>query len=86
MIPYVAQKGDNYNKIAKREGLDVDDLKAANPNTDKVKPGVMIQLPKAQKDTVLVAISEGPEEELKSNDSERIKESIRDLEDDLWNY
>lgn len=74
MIPYVAQKGDNYNKIAKREGLDINDLKAANPNTDKIKPGVMIQLPKAQKDTVLVAISEGSEQELKSNDSERIKE------------
>lgn len=74
MVPYVAQKGDNYKKIAKREGVDVDDLKAANPNTDKVKPGVMIQLPKEQKDSVLVAISEGSELELKNNDSERIKE------------
>lgn len=74
MVPYVAQKGDNYKKIAKREGLNVDDLKAANPNTEKVKPGVMIQLPKEQKDSVLIAVSEGTEQELKSNDSKRVKE------------
>lgn len=74
MIPYVAQKGDNYKKIAKREGLDVDDLKAANPNTDKVKEGITIQLPKEYKDSVRVAISEGTEQELSNNNSERIKE------------
>lgn len=74
MEPYVIQKGDNYKKIAKNEGINVDDLKAANPNIDKIKEGLTIQLPKEKNDTVRISIREGSEQELADNNSERIKE------------
>ena len=74
MEPYVVQKGDNYKKIAKAQGVDVEDLVAANPNTSKVKPGETIQIPVEKLDSVKVVVSEGTEHELRDNGSEKIKE------------
>ncbi len=74
MNTYIANKGDNYKKIAKKTGVDIDDLKAANPNTNKVKEGSIIQIPVLKEDSVLTFVDEGSEEELNTNDSNRIKE------------
>ncbi|MBE6309764.1 MAG: LysM peptidoglycan-binding domain-containing protein [Bacteroidales bacterium] len=74
MESYVAEDGDNMKKIAKRTGVDVDDLEDANPNIGKVKSGMTIQIPVEKTDSVEVVVSEGKEYELDSNDSERIKE------------
>lgn len=82
MVPYVAKKGDNYKKIAKDNDIDIDDLKAANPNTNKVKAGKTIQIPVTTKDSVLMVVNEGTENELRYNSSARIKEiydSIHDI-------
>lgn len=74
MDTYVARKGDNYKKIAKNTGIDIDDLKAANPNVEKVKEGTVVQIPVVKEDSVLMLVNEGTEEELNHNDSNRIKE------------
>ena len=74
MVPYVAKQGDDYKKIAKKNDVDIDDLKAANPNTDKVKKGKTIQIPITRKDSVLIPIKEGSDIELSNNNSERIQE------------
>lgn len=74
MDSYVARKGDNYKKIAKKTGVDIDDLKAANPNTDKIKEGTIVQIPIVKEDSVLMMINEGTEGELNHNESNRIKE------------
>ena len=52
--PYVAQDGDNFKKIAKNNNVNIDDLKASNPNIDKVKPGKTIQIPVISSDTDVV--------------------------------
>ena len=74
MESYIAETGDNLKKIAKRTGVDIDDLEDANPNVGKVKTGMTIQIPVAKTDSVDVVVSEGNEYELQHNDSERIKE------------
>ena len=74
MESYIAETGDNMKKIAKRTGVDIDDLEDANPNVGKVKTGMTIQIPVAKTDSVDVVVSEGNEYELQHNDSERIKE------------
>lgn len=74
MKSYIAETGDNLKKIAKRTGVDIDDLEDANPNVGKVKTGMTIQIPVAKTDSVDVVVSEGNEYELQHNDSERIKE------------
>ena len=74
MEPYIAEKGDNMKKIAKRTGVDVDDLEDANPNINKVQTGMTIQIPVERLDSVNIVISEGSEKELQFNESERIKE------------
>ena len=74
MESYIAETGDNMKKIAKRTGVDIEDLEDANPNVGKVKTGMTIQIPVAKTDSVDVVVSEGNEYELQHNDSERIKE------------
>lgn len=74
MESYIAETGDNMKKIAKRTGVDIEDLEDANPNVGKVKTGMTIQIPIAKTDSVDVVVSEGNEYELQHNDSERIKE------------
>ena len=74
MESYVAERGDNMKKIARRTGVDVDDLEDANPNIGKVKSGMTIQIPVERTDSIEVVVSEGSEMELRYNDSDRIKE------------
>ncbi len=72
--PYIAEKGDNLKKIAKKTSVDIDDLESANPNISKVKPGMTIQIPVDTTQSVEVTLSEGHEHELMSNNSFRIQE------------
>ena len=81
---YVVQDGDSYKKIAKENNVDVDDLKASNPNIDKIKPGKTIQIPIITTDSVTIAIIEESESELNENSMSRITEiydSIHNVKD-----
>ena len=85
MVPYIVQKGDDLKKIAKKNDVDESDLKAANPNAKKVVEGLTIQLPVQRTDVVEVPINEGNADELRNNNSLRIKEiydSIHELNTD----
>ncbi len=85
MIPYVAQKGDNFKSIAEANDIAEEDLIAANPNMSKVKKGKTVQLPLEKKDSILILPHEGTTTELQDNESERIKEiydSVHDINSD----
>lgn len=85
IVPYVAQKGDDFKSIAEANDITEADLIAANPNLSKVKQGKTVQLPVEKKDSVLVLPHEGSSSELQSNTSERIKEiydSVHNISND----
>ena len=79
MESYVAEKNDDYKKIAQRTGVDIKDLKAANPNTNKIKEGLTIQIPVVKEDSITVSVNEGSENDLSDNGSERIQEIFNSI-------
>lgn len=74
MTPYVAKSGDSFKSISKKTGIDVDELKAANPNISKVKAGQTVQIPILVHDSIMVAVNDDNESELKENHFDRVKE------------
>ena len=59
--PYEIKSGDTFSSIAANNNISTDELKSANPNTDKLKKGKFIYIPVKKTETILVAPNQDSE-------------------------
>lgn len=82
---YKVERGDTYFSLARRFGVSVDDLRAANPEMKKLKRGKIIYIPIKKTETVQISPSDLLKDDIKSGESHVIQEiydSIHVFKDD----
>jgi LysM repeat protein len=77
--PYVVAGGDTYQSVAQASGITVEQLRAANPDTKKLKKGKTIYIPRKAIDKQVVNTSSLNEKQLE----EAYKDKIDDIRQDV---